>query len=137
MTAKEKAARDYLDQARHIDLRIEARIDERDRLMARITGGTKELTGMPRGGGHDWTDDAIKHVEACAERISAEIVALCAAKEAVWAAIDSVEGLTLRTVLEMRYRAYRTWEDIAEELGYEVRYVKKLHLKALNHVRVR
>ena len=109
------------------------------RYMKKLSDATKitaQLTGMPRGGGHDWTDDAIKHVEACAGRISAEIVALCAAKEAVWAAIDSVEGLTLRTVLEMRYRAYRTWEDIAEELGYEVRYVKKLHLKALNHVRI-
>ena len=131
MTAKE-----FLLQAWQIDRRIERRCEERERLMAKLTAGrAANLTGMPRGGRFDWTDAVARLVEMDNE-IGAEIMELCRIKREVNAAIDAVEDMRFRRVLELRYRNYLSWPAIAEELGYDVRWVFRLHGQALACVRV-
>lgn len=130
MTAKE-----WLSRAWDIDARIERRIEEAARLRAKLTGRTAHLTGMPRGGGTDWTEAALKLVQ-CEEQINADIVRLCAVKREVWDAIEAVEDLKCRALLEMRYRNYMTWGQIREAMGYEdVRTVYYLHGRALLRVK--
>lgn len=145
MTAKE-----FLRQAWQIDQRIEDKLDEiseleekRDRVMAKLTAGrATNLSGMPRGGHYDWTDSIASAIEIDREvkktidEIRAEVMELCRVKREVNAAIDAVEELKLRRVLELRYRRYKKWEQIAEEMGFEdVRNVYILHGKALQRVR--
>ena len=131
MTAKE-----YLSQARQIDQRIEARCEERDRLLSRLTTGRMtHLTGMPRGGGYDWTDAVSKLVELERE-IGQEIMDLCRLKREINETIDRVEDMTYRRLLELRYRNYMRWDDIADAMGYDVRWVYILHGRALREVRV-
>ena len=67
--------------------------------------------------------------------IDGEIRELCRVKREVREAIDSVEDLRLRRVLELRYRSYMTWEQIAQEMGYELRWVYELHGRALLQIR--
>ena len=130
MTAKE-----YLLRAWHIDRRIDARIEERDRLFERVESvRSPRLTGMPRGGHSDWTASVDRLIDLCHD-IDAEIRELCRIKREVNEAIDSVEDMRMRRVLELRYRNYMTWEQIAAERGYEVRHVHRLHGEALLHVK--
>jgi len=145
MTPKE-----FLGQAWHIDGLIDRklaeieRLDEkRQRIMARLTAGrVSNLSGMPRGGGYDWTngveaamqtDEAIKGVIAS---IRSEVMELCRVKREVGEAIDAVDDMRYRRVLECRYRNYMTWEAIGDELGYDRRHVLRLHGEALMCVKV-
>lgn len=131
MTAKE-----FLTLAWDIDKRIERRIEERERLEAKLTAGrTTNLSGMPRGGKYDWTD-AVSSVIRITDSINADIQQLCAIKRLVNDAIDAVAELKYRRVLELRYRNYMGWERIAEEMEYEPRWVQELHGRALLCVRV-
>lgn len=126
----------YLSQARFIDQRIEARIAERDRLLETVSAArSPQLTGMPRGGGKSWTDTIDKAADL-STLIDADIKHLITLKWRIWETIDAVEDMRYRTVLELYYRAGYTWEQIAEKLHYDIRYVYKLHGKALLRVKM-
>lgn len=56
------------------------------------------------------------------------------APEAVRAIIGCVNEQPFHDLLELRYLRRLKWRVIAEELGYEERYVYKLHEKALRRV---
>ena len=129
MTAKE-----YLSQARMLDKRIEARIAERQRIADQVTSArAPNLTGMPRGGKHDWTD-SVDRVIDLTSAIDADIRELCRLKREINATIDRVEDYKYRTLLELRYRNYLTWEQIAEVMQYDIRQIYRLHGEALLHV---
>lgn len=131
MTAKE-----FLSRAWQIEKRIDARIDERERLESLLTSPrTAKLTGMPRGGGGDWTN-AVIAVSDLNAVIVGEIETLCRIKREVIEAIDAVEDARYKQLLELRYRCYMPWESIAAEMGYTLRNVHELHGKALQRVRV-
>ena len=131
MTEKE-----FLSLAWQIDERIEARIDECARLRGRLEAGrSANYSGMPRGGSGDWTD-AIDTVIEMERTIRKEIKELCRVKRAVNDAIAAVEVVKFKTVLELRYRNYLQWEEIADKLGYELRNVFKLHGRALLKVKI-
>lgn len=123
----------YLMRAWQVDRRIERKIEERDRLAAQLESGVGRLTGMPRGGGHDWTDTAIRVMELTGQ-INREIADLCRVKREVSEAIDMIEDRRIREVMEMRYRNYMTWEEIARALRYDLRWVYRLHGKGLARV---
>lgn len=131
MTAKE-----FLSRAWQIEKRIDARIDERERLESLLTSPrTAKLTGMPRGGGGDWTN-AVIAVSDLNAVIVGEIETLCRIKREVIEAIDAVEDARYKQLLELRYRNYMPWESIAAEMGYTLRNVHEMHGKALQRVRV-
>ena len=126
MTAKE-----YLSQGWLLDQRIDARIAERDKLWERVLAArSPSLSGMPRGGQHDWTDAVDRVIDYTAE-IDAEIRKLVRLKREIAETISAVEDDRYRVLLELRYRNYYTWEHIAEIMHYEVRQIYNLHGEAL------
>lgn len=131
MTPKE-----FLSLARDIDRRIDARLEERERLVARLTAGrSANLSGMPRGGRYDWTNSVAQLADMDA-RINGQIAEMCRIKRLVWEAIEAVEDMRYRELLEYRYRNCWTWEQIAEAMGYDLRWIHRLHGMALLRVRV-
>ena len=46
--------------------------------------------------------------------------------------INLVDDPQVHLVLQMRYRNFKKWEQIAAELGYSWRQVHRLHDKGLN-----
>lgn len=131
MTAKK-----YLSRPYWIDKRIDRKQEEIDRLRARLTKATANLSGMPRGGsGGDWTDADIEVLER-EQAIHAEIIELCRVKREVQEVIDAVEEEPFRTLLELRYRNYLTFEQIAVEMHFSYDYVRHLHKDALKIVRI-
>lgn len=126
MTAKKFLSRPYW-----IDQRIDKKQEEIDRLRAKLTKATAKLSDMPRGGsGGDWTDADVKVLEM-EDAIHAEILELCRVKREVFEVIDTVEDERYRTLLELRYRNYMTFEQIAVEMRYSWRQVMRLHAEAL------
>ena len=105
-------------------------------MRAKLEKSNSHISDMPRGGsGQDWTDAAIKVMEL-EERINGEIARLCELKRQIGEAIDAVEDGRYRTLLELRYRNYYTFEKIAVEMNYSYMQVHRLHKAALEAVRV-
>ena len=89
---------------------------------------------MPRGGRRqDWTEaaDALTDETRAMER---EITGLCARRREVRDVIRTVRPDLYRELLEYRYLCYLPWPRVAERMGYEERYIYKLHNKALEEV---
>ena len=132
MTAKE-----YLNRGWMIERRIRMTEGRLERLRARAaavkSSAPRKTPGRARA--HDWSCaiDAMCDAEAM---LSKEIAALYQTQAEVRAAIGTVEDVRLRTLLEWRYLCYMTWPRIADEMGYEVRSVTRLHGKALMAVRL-
>lgn len=131
MTAKE-----FLRLARGADRRIDKAQERVDRLRARLEAGRmSRITGMPRGGGEDWTETADTLIEL--ERVvNARIREMCKVKRLAMEAIEAVEEMRYREVLELYYLDGYTWEKVAETMHYTVRNVTNLHGKALLKVKV-
>ena len=132
MTAKE-----FLRRARTADRRIDEAQERVDRLRAKLEAGRmSSITGMPRGGGADWTEtaDRLIELERVVNQRTRELVRW---KLAVIDAIRAVEEPRLAEVLELYYIDGLTWEQVAQRMGYEVRQIYRLHGVALRKVKVK
>ena len=78
----------------------------------------------------EWTD-ALAAVVDLTRDLDEEIRRLCAIKREIAEVIDGVEDRRYRRLLELRYRSYHTWEQIAAEMNYDPRWVYQLHREAL------
>lgn len=131
MTAKE-----FLRRARTVDRRVDEAQERVDRLRARLEAGRmSQITGMPRGGGADWTETADKLIEL-EQRVNARTRELVRWKLAAIDAIDAVEEARLREVLELYYVDGYSWARVAERMGLDLRWVYRLHGRALLKVKV-
>ena len=131
MTAKE-----FLRRARNVDRRVDEATERVDRLRAKLEAGRlSKITGMPRGGGEDWTVTADRLIEL-ERRVNARIRELVRVKLAAMDAIDRVEEARLREVLELYYLDGYTWEQVADRMAMDKRWVFRLHGKALQRIEV-
>lgn len=131
MTAKE-----FLRRARDVDRRVDEATERVERIRAKLEGGRmSSLTGMPRGGGADWTEtaDRLIELERVVNQRTRELVRW---KLAAIDAIRAVEEPRLAEVLELYYIDGLTWEQVAQRMGYEVRQIYRLHGVALRKVKV-
>lgn len=128
MTAKE-----YLSQAYRLDQRIERKLEDRDRMRAKLVKATAQLTGMPRGAGTDWTDTAVKVMEY-EQQIAEEIEELCRVKTEIRAVIDALDDKRYRELLTARYLDQKRWEQIAVDMHYSYMQVHRLHKEALRAI---
>ncbi len=94
-----------------------------------------QITGMPRGGSGDWTQTADRLIEL-EQAVNARTRELVRWKQAAMAAIDAVEESRLREVLELYYIDGFTWEQVAATMELDLRWVYRLHGRALMMVRV-
>lgn len=131
MTAKE-----FLRRARSIDRRVDEATERVERLRARLEAGRMStITGQPRGGASDWTETADRLIEY--ERgLNSRVREMCRLKRLAQEAIDAVEDARLRELLELYYIDGFTWEQVAQRMDLDLRWVFRLHGRALTRVRV-
>ncbi|NFL36803.1 DUF1492 domain-containing protein [Clostridium botulinum] len=128
MTAKE-----YLSQAYRIDQRINSKLEQIVSLRALATKATSTLSDMPPSGTrniHSMEDTIAKMVDLENE-INVDIDALVNIKQEVVTTIKKVDNQEYQTLLELRYLCFKSWEQIAMELGYDLRWIYRLHQRAL------
>lgn len=131
MTAKE-----FLRRAREVDRRVDEAQERVERLRARLEAGRmSQITGMPRGGSGDWTQ-TVDRLIALEQAVNARTRELVRWKLAAMDAIDAVEEARLREVLELYYIDGFTWEQVAKQMNTDLRWVYRLHGRALLQIRV-
>ena len=130
MTAKE-----YLQQVYHLNEKIESKLEQIAHLQATATKVTTVITGVPSGGNRlsSRVEDAIINVQQQADFLADEITQLINVRREVAAAIATLENHNERIVLEYRYLCFYSWQQIAHVMRTGVRYVLKVHERALKN----
>ena len=131
MTAKE-----YLSQAYRLDQRIDSKISQISSLNDLATKCTTTLSDMPRNPnrGTSTMADAISKIVDLQAEINCDIDHLVDLKREIVSVIKAVENVEYQTILEKRYLCFMTWEQIAVDMGYNVRHLYRIHDEALEKV---
>ena len=131
MTAKE-----YLSQAYRLDDRINSKIQQVDSLNLLATKCTSTISGMPKNPSSPVSrmEDVIVKIISLQEEINQDIDELVDLKAEMVQVIKAVDNTEFQTILEKRYLCFMSWEQIAVDLGYNVRHLYRLHEEALEKV---
>lgn len=131
MTAKE-----YLEQAFHLDQRINSKIAMVDSLNLLATKATTTISDMPRNPNRatSMMGDAVEKIIDLQLEINSDIDQLVDLKREIMTVIKAVENSEYQMLLEKRYLCYYCWEQIASEMNYGLDNVFKVHRRALTFV---
>jgi DNA-directed RNA polymerase specialized sigma subunit len=131
MTAKE-----YLGQAYRLDQRINSKLGQIASLNELATKCTWALTGMPRNPNRRTSTmaEAVAKIVDLQMEINYDIDRLIDLKREMVMLIKSVDNTECQTLLELRYLCFKTWEQIAVDMGYTIDNVYRIHRKALSVV---
>ena len=129
-------ALELLTRARDADRQASELWERVERARARLEGGRRaSVTGMPRGGARDWTEDADSLIEL-ERRIARRVRGLMALKRRAAAVIMTVRDPRQREVLERYYLDGMRWSEVGARMGLTARHAKRLRWTALRHVRM-
>ena len=128
----------YLSQARHLDTRIKSKLQQVDSLNELATNCSLILTGMPRNpsASNSRMAEAITKIVDLQNEINRDIDKLVELKREIMGVIKAVQNPDFQTLLEKRYLCFLSWEKIAVDMGYDLRYIHKLHTRALDDCRI-
>jgi len=129
-------AKEYLMQVNKIDKDIDLKLEQLDSLYALATKATTVLSDMPKNHGSSECrmEDTIVKIIDLENEINDEIDHLVDLKKQIKDMIRSMDDVDYRLILESRYVCGLQWKDISKLVGYERRYLFKLHDKALLEV---
>ena len=133
MTAKE-----YLNQAYRLDQRINSKIEQVASLNELATKCTSSLTGMPKAPNQATSTmaEAVTKIVDLQAEINRDIDALVDLKGEMRSKLEMVPAEDYKAILEMRYLCFMSWEQIAVDMGYDLRWLYRLQRRALSEVRV-
>lgn len=131
MTAKE-----YLGQAYRLDQRINSKLEQIQSLNELAAKCTSTLSCIPRNPSRSTSTmaDAVGKIIDLQAEINRDIDHLIDLKRDMVSAIKAVDNTEFQTLLELRFLCFKTWEQIAVAMGYNVRHVYRLHDEAVNSV---
>ena len=131
-------AREYLNQAYRLDQRINSKLEQLSSLRLLANKATSTLSDVHVSGTRDvhQMEDVIGKITTFEAEIRGDLCELVDLKREIARVIDEVEDVDCRTLLELRYLCFKTWEQIAVEMHYCIDNVYKMHRKALRLVRV-
>lgn len=131
MTAKE-----YLGQARFLDMRINSKIQQVASLNELATKCTTTISDMPKNpnrGDSRMADSVIKIIDL-QDEINSDINKLVELKREIMGVIKAVPNIEYQTLLEKRYLCFITWEQIAVDMNYSMQYTFRIHERALKEI---
>lgn len=130
MTSKEK--KKYLQQYGKLDRKINRLLEEQEKWRALATRTSPIYSDMPKASNcKDKIQTAVEKIALLELEIDAEIDRLVDMRYEIKTTINSVENEALREVL-LRYVHCLKWEQVAETMRYELRWVYVLHGRALH-----
>lgn len=131
MTAKE-----YLRQAYKMDKRIRILQGKVDKLRSALEYHSPSLEGGGGSGSADRMPDTISKIMEYEQHAAQLQTAYVDKYIEIDRAIHSVEDDTMREVLERRYLLYQKWEQIAQEMHKDIRWIYRLHGRALDCIKI-
>lgn len=132
-----KDTKNYLGQIRLLDVRINAKIAEMERIRGIATKVTTAFDSVrvSGGGNDDKLGDAVSRLIDIQSEINADIDAYIDRRAYIVSILDKIEDAEELAVLHKRYIEFKRWEQISEEMGYSQRNVTYIHGRALLSIR--
>ena len=126
-------AKYYLDAAYRLDTRINSKLEAISYLNDLATKCTTTYSDMPHSPnrGSSRMEETIVKIIDLENSINEDIDKLVELKRIIHKIIASVREPELATLLELRYLSFKSWEQIAVTMDYSIRYIHKLHARAL------
>ena len=134
MTAKE-----YLNQARHLDALIHCRLREIDYwrdLSSSVSGSSFEEHHNPNRPTEAPFVRCLEKIDEIQHSVEEKVAYLICLKEEINKAIDKLDNRDEQLLLRYRYLDNCTWEEIAAMLNVSIRSVHRIHGTALQHFSV-
>ena len=128
MTTKE-----YFEQALTLNKRINSKLDHLGTLREMTTKASTTLSDMPRSSSQNVhrMEDIISKIVDLENEINGDIDRFVDMKREYMRIIREIRNPVFQLVMEQRYLCCRTWEMISEDLGYDLRWLHRLHGRAL------
>lgn len=128
MTAKE-----YLSHAYRIDQRINSKLEQVASLRALATKATSTFSDTPKSGSRNIQsmEATVVKIVDLENEINGDIDTLVDLKREIVGVIKQIDNPEYQTLLELRYLCFYSWEKVAVEMDYDLRYLHKLHRRAL------
>lgn len=130
--------KEYLGQAYRIDKRINSKLEQIVSLRELATKATSSLNDTPVSGSrntHSMEGFILKMVDLETE-INQDIDTLIDLKREIMSLIKQIQNTEYQTLLELRYLCFKTWEQIAIDLGYSSKHVFYIHDKAIESIKI-
>lgn len=132
MTAKE-----YLSRVYWLNRIINNKLEQKEELEAMAERTTIDFTKEKVSGGSGvispMEDSAVKLIDL-SHQINDDIDELINLKKEIAGTIKKVGDYRYRTILEMRYLKGKLWDDVSGDIGFDKRWVMKLHSRALKEI---
>lgn len=129
-------AKEYLQQARFLDNRINSKIQQIESLNDLAASCSAVIDDMPRNpnrGGSRMADAVIKII-SLQEELNQDINAIVELKREIMGVIKAVSNAEYQTLLEKRYLCFISWEQIAVDLNYSIQHTYRMHDAALKEI---
>ena len=126
------SAKEYLKSIRTLDMAIKVKEEELYRLKLNIASLSPQTTGerVMNSSTSDMMSTVDKIVDMQAV-INAEIDRLVNLKEEARSKINQLKDTRYVSLLTDYYINCKTWEQVADDMGYDLRWVYRLHGMAL------
>ena len=126
-------SKEYLSQAFRIDQRINSKLEQ---VLSLRKLADKAATTVPKKDKVNarMITNYVNKMSKLESEINADIDRLVDLKSEIVTVIKCVDLPELQTLLELRYLSFKTWEQIAVEMYFDLRHVFRLHKKALSAV---
>lgn len=127
-------AKVFLNQAYLLEQRINTKLEQIASLDALANKCTTTITGMPHNQSKSVSlmESAIIDILTLKESTKNEVAKLVALKFKIATLIKSIDNIEYQTLLEKRYLCFKSWEEIAKDMNYSLRWIHIIHSRALN-----
>jgi len=132
-------AKEYLSQVFRLDRKINNKLRHTVSLREMATRGTGSIHAQRVSGTdkHSVMENAVTRLVDLEHEINTDIDKLVALKLELAVFISQVDNQVCKMLLELRYLEGSTWEEVAEQIGYDLRSVYWLHGKTLQELELR
>ena len=129
-------AKEYLGKDYRLDQRINSKLDQVASLNELATKATSTLSDMPKNPNKaiSTMENTICKIIDLQDEINKDIDRLVDLKTEIVTTIKNIENKEYQTLLEKRYLCFDTWEQIAVDMNYSIRWVHNIHGKALKEL---
>ena len=117
MTAKE-----YLSQARTLDMRIKSKLQQIESLNDLATSCTTVYSDMPRNPNRGGS------------KVERAVLKIIEVEDSLKRDVEDLVELQKETLLEKRYLCFLSWEKIAVDMHYSIQHIFRMHDQALSKV---
>ena len=127
-------AKEYLRQLWNLDREIEIKYRVLEGVKAQIGIRAMPDQGQNAGKSGSASDPVFEYVAKVTKlekQLDKKIDRFIGLKAKIISQIDGMESRTFRNILTCRYVLMMGWEQVAENVGFDVRHCTRLHGKAL------